>query len=152
MTIYDLKPKFQNLLRPLCTKLATNGVTANAVTIASIVLSFLGGLCVFFARDSFALLWLVPIILFIRMALNAIDGMLAREHDMKSAEGAILNELGDVVSDAFLYLPFAYLFGVSAELIVILVIASIIVEMVGVVAIQIGASRVLPLEFGSTYC
>ena len=150
MTIYDLKPKFQNLLRPICMKLANNGVTANTVTVASIALSFFGGLCVFFAKSSFALLWLVPIILFIRMALNAIDGMLAREHDMKSPEGAILNELGDVISDAFLYLPFAYLFGVSPELVVMLVIASIIVEMVGVVAVQIGASRRYDGPFGKS--
>ena len=150
MTIYDLKPKFQNLLRPICMKLANNGVTANTVTVASIALSFIGGLCVFFAKSSFVLLWLVPIILFIRMALNAIDGMLAREHDMKSPEGAILNELGDVISDAFLYLPFAYLFGVSPELVVILVIASIIVEMVGVVAVQIGASRRYDGPFGKS--
>jgi CDP-diacylglycerol--glycerol-3-phosphate 3-phosphatidyltransferase len=33
------------------------------------------------------------------MALNAIDGMLAREHDMQSPLGAMLNELGDVLSD-----------------------------------------------------
>ena len=31
--------------------------------------------------------------LFVRMALNAIDGMLAREHGQKSALGGILNEL-----------------------------------------------------------
>jgi len=36
------------------------------------------------------------------MALNAIDGMLAREHHMQSKLGAILNELGDVVSDTVL--------------------------------------------------
>jgi len=75
------------------------------------------------------------------MALNAIDGMLAREHDMQSSLGAILNELGDVVSDIFLYAPFAYLAGLSAELVLAIVICSIIVEMVGVVSIQIGGSR-----------
>lgn len=150
MTIYDLKPKFQDLLRPLCQKLALQGITANTITITSIVLSLLGGLCVFFAKDSFALLWFVPMILFVRMALNAIDGMLAREHDMKSPEGAILNELGDVISDALLYLPFAYLVGVSPELIIILVVASIIVEMTGVVAIQIGATRRYDGPFGKS--
>ena len=150
MTIYDLKPKFQNLLRPLCQKLANQGVTANTITIASIVLSFIGGVCVFFAKSSLTLLWFVPLVLFLRMALNAIDGMLAREHNMKSPEGAILNELGDVVSDAFLYLPFAYLSKVSPELIVILIIASLIVEMTGVVAIQIGASRRYDGPFGKS--
>jgi CDP-diacylglycerol--glycerol-3-phosphate 3-phosphatidyltransferase len=75
------------------------------------------------------------------MALNAIDGMLAREHDMKSPLGAILNELGDVVSDTVLYLPLVYVPGVPALYIVLIVTLSIISEMTGVVAIQIGAQR-----------
>ena len=32
MSIYALKPKFQNLLRPLVRQLAAKGVTANQVT------------------------------------------------------------------------------------------------------------------------
>ena len=44
MTIYDLKPTFQNLLRPLCKSLAKAGVTANQVTIAAAVMSILVGL------------------------------------------------------------------------------------------------------------
>ena len=39
------------------------------------------------------------------MALNAIDGMLAREFNQKSRLGGYLNEITDVVSDAALYLP-----------------------------------------------
>src|SRR5947207_2460802 len=61
---------------------------------------------------------LLAAFLFIRMALNAVDGMLAREHGMKSKLGAILNELGDVVSDAALYLPFALLAGAYGWLVV----------------------------------
>jgi CDP-diacylglycerol--glycerol-3-phosphate 3-phosphatidyltransferase len=79
--------------------------------------------------------------LFIRMALNAIDGMLAREHNLQSPLGAILNELGDVLSDAAMYLPFALLPQSPSRLIVTSVILAIISEMTGVVAIQIGASR-----------
>ena len=63
------------------------------------------------------------------MALNAIDGMMAREHGMKSAAGAVLNELGDVISDAALYLPFALVAGVNAPLVVLVVTAAIIGEM-----------------------
>ncbi|MEZ6048408.1 MAG: hypothetical protein R3C11_23120 [Planctomycetaceae bacterium] len=33
--------------------------------------------------------------------------MLAREHNMKSNLGLVLNELGDVIADSALYLPFA---------------------------------------------
>lgn len=85
-----------------------------------------------------------------RMGLNAIDGMLAREHDQKSDLGAILNELGDVLADAALYLPFAALAFVSGELVVGLVVLGIIGEMTGVIGVQIGASRRYDGPFGKS--
>jgi len=97
MTIYDFKPAFQNLLRPVCNALARAGITANQVTIAAVVLSFIvGGMLVHLRHENWVL-FLVPVALLVRMALNAIDGMLAREHGMQSALGGFLNELGDVV-------------------------------------------------------
>ncbi len=141
MTVYDLKPAFQNLLRPLCKALAKAGVTANQVTIAAAVMSILVGLIfALFPGSSWAAL-LVPLALFVRMALNAIDGMLAREHNMKSALGGVLNEIGDVISDTALYLPFALVPGLAPQLVIAVVLISIFTEMAGVVAIQIGASR-----------
>ena len=106
-SIYDIKPRFQALLRPLVVILARSGVTANQVTLTAMVLSFLVGLLVVIWPAARWPMILIPIALFVRMALNAIDGMLAREFDMKSRLGAVLNELGDVASDAALYLPFA---------------------------------------------
>ena len=38
-SIYDLKPKFQGLLRPLVRSLAKGGVTANQVTIVAAAVS-----------------------------------------------------------------------------------------------------------------
>ncbi len=141
-TIYDLKPRFQALLRPLVARLANRGITANQVTLAALALSLAAGLLTALAAHHWRWpLLLVPAVLFIRMALNAIDGMLAREHAMQSHEGAILNELGDVIADAALYLPFAFIPGVCGSLVVIAVVMAIISEMTGVVAVQIGAQR-----------
>lgn len=141
MTIYDLKPAFQNLLRPVCRALANAGVSANQVTIAATVLSFaVGGIFALNPGAAWAAL-LIPATLFVRMALNAIDGMLAREHNMRSALGGILNELTDVLSDAALYLPFALVPGLSGTLVVAVVFLSLLTEMAGVVSVQIGASR-----------
>ena len=39
MSIYALKPKFQNLLRPLVRQLVAKGVTANQVTLIACLLS-----------------------------------------------------------------------------------------------------------------
>jgi CDP-diacylglycerol--glycerol-3-phosphate 3-phosphatidyltransferase len=140
-SIYDLKPKFQALLRPGTRRLAEWGVTANGVTLAAAVLSVAVGAVVALRPDRRWPLLLLPGTLFVRMALNAIDGMLAREYGQKSRLGAILNELGDVVSDSALYLPMALVPGLPATLVVVLVVLGVIAEMTGVVAVQVGASR-----------
>lgn len=140
-SIYDIKPQFQKLLRPIVCNLATKRITANQVTIAATILSVtIGGLLAAFT-ESRIILFLIPITLFIRMALNAIDGMLAREHNMKSALGGILNELTDAISDVALFLPFALIPGLPAGLITINVMLAVISEMAGIVSIQIGGSR-----------
>lgn len=140
-TIYDLKPRFQALLRPSTRWLYRLGVTANQVTLAAMVMSLLAGAAVYVNPTGRWALLLVPIVLFVRMALNAIDGMLAREFGQKSDLGAVLNELGDVISDTALYLPLATVNGVTGELVVIAVVLAVIGELTGVVAIQIGSER-----------
>ncbi|MDH3274696.1 MAG: CDP-alcohol phosphatidyltransferase family protein [Gammaproteobacteria bacterium] len=141
MTIYDLKPAFQNLLRPLCKALANVGITANQVTVVALIVSVVVGAVFALYPSARSAALLIPIWLFLRMALNAIDGMLAREHGMQSALGGILNELSDVLADAALYLPFAFVPGISPSLVVAIVVLSILTEMAGIVAVQIGASR-----------
>lgn len=140
-SVYDLKPKFQALLRPIVSSLAKAGVTANQVTITAVILSFIGGALTACQPNATWPLLVLPLVLFLRMGLNAIDGMLAREHAQQSKLGAILNELGDVIADAALYLPLAMLSHICATLVVLLVLIATISEMMGVVAVQIGANR-----------
>ena len=140
-TIYDLKPKFQALLRPISVALVRAGITANAVTGAALVLSMVHGAWLALLPTSRWPLLLLPVTLFIRMALNAIDGMMAREHGQASATGAVLNELSDVVADAALYLPFALIPGVDGQLVVVVVIAGIIGEMAGALGPMLGGIR-----------
>ena len=140
-SVYDLKPGFQALLRPLVARLAAVGVSANQVTVAALVLSLAAGAAVALWPDRSWPLLLIPLVLFVRMALNAVDGMLAREHAMQSRLGAVLNELSDVLADAALYLPLALVPGVPSAWVVLIVLTGVIGEMTGVVAVQIGASR-----------
>lgn len=141
MTLYDLKPAFQNLLRPACGALARAGVSANQVTIGATVLSILVGAALVLLHDQERVLLLVPVALLLRMALNAIDGMLARERGMQSPLGGLLNELGDVISDIALYLPFALIAGLSPAAVSTTVALAVLGEMTGIIAVQIGASR-----------
>lgn len=139
-SIYQLKPAFQGLLRPLVRALARVGITANQVTVLAVLLCAVAGAAVARVPDARILL-LLPPVLFLRMALNAIDGMLAREHAQQSRLGAILNELGDVVGDAALYLPLALRPEFPPTAVVVFVLAGVLVEMAGVVAVQVGARR-----------
>ena len=139
-SVYDLKPRFQSLLRPIVGAMARAGVTANQVTVAAMLLSFAASAAIYFSREMRVLL-LLPLVLFVRMALNAIDGMLAREHNQKTPLGAILNELGDVVSDGALYLPLAFFLPFDSIAMVLIVLLATLTEMTGVAAVQIGASR-----------
>ena len=141
MTIYDLKPRFQDLLRPSVRRLAAWGATPNQVTVVAMVLSGLAGALIVVTSGARWALVLIPVLALCRMALNAIDGMLAREHGMMTNLGAFLNELGDVISDAVLYLPLAVVPGVRGLLVVPAVYLAVMCEMTGTVATQVGASR-----------
>ena len=141
ISIYALKPRFQSLLRPMVRWLANKGITANQVTLAAAVDSLLVALGVTWGAP---LLWpfaLIPLWMLLRMALNAIDGMLAREFGQQSRLGAYLNELCDVIADSALYLPFALLPGVSPLLVMIIVLLAAVVEYAGVLGLMVGASR-----------
>lgn len=140
-SIYDVKPKFQAMLQPLCRRLAAVGFTANQVTLLAAGLSIAHGLVLWWQPGRAIWLLLLPVTLFIRMALNAIDGMLAREHGQKSRLGAILNELCDAVSDTALYLPFALIPGLSPAAAVLATILAVLTELTGVLGPMVGSLR-----------
>ncbi len=140
-TIYDLKPCFQALLRPLSDALVRGGLSANDVTLGALLLSAAHGAWLALMPGSAWPLLLLPVTLFLRMAFNAIDGMMAKEHGLASPAGAVLNELSDVIADAALYLPFALIPGLNGMLAVLVVVAGIIAEMAGALGPLIKAPR-----------
>src|SRR5262245_44315490 len=108
-SVYDLKPAFQGLLRPLVNALVAAGVTPNHLTLSAALGSVGVGVALATATARPRLVLLLPAWLFARMALNAMDGMAAREHGRISRLGGALNEVGDVTSDVALYIPLAAL-------------------------------------------
>jgi CDP-diacylglycerol--glycerol-3-phosphate 3-phosphatidyltransferase len=139
VTIYALKSRFQVLLRPVVALLVRAGVKANHVTLFACGVSIAIGIALIRApRVWFAI---VPVWMFLRMALNAIDGMMAREFAQKSALGGYLNELTDVGSDAVLYLPFAFVPPFDWRSVGAVIFMSALTEMTGVVGVMVGASR-----------
>jgi CDP-diacylglycerol--glycerol-3-phosphate 3-phosphatidyltransferase len=137
-SLYDIKPQFQNLLRPLCRLLYKKGISANQVTWLALLMSVALGATLYWQACAPWTLALLPPFLLLRMMLNALDGMLAREFHMQSKQGAILNEMGDVLSDVALYLP---LWIIAGPLVVWCVCAALITEFAGVCALLVGAPR-----------
>ncbi|WP_066253543.1 CDP-alcohol phosphatidyltransferase family protein [Hydrogenophaga flava] len=141
MSIYQLKPAFQGLLRPGVVRLHAWGVTANQVTLLACVISVALGLGLFFLEPSPLAFALIPLWMFVRMAFNAVDGMLAREHGQQTPLGAFLNELTDVVSDAALYLPFVLVLPGHPFWVGLVIVLAGLSEFAGALGTTVGASR-----------
>ena len=140
-SIYQLKSKFQDLLLPILKLLYRWGISANQITIASILLSAGIGVA-FWNADLYPLLFLsLPIGLFLRMALNALDGMMARRYNQQSRLGEVLNEVGDVISDVFIFIPLLKFESQVLYFIVAFITLSIINEFAGVLGKAMTGTR-----------
>ncbi|MBJ9986681.1 CDP-alcohol phosphatidyltransferase family protein [Acinetobacter sp. S40] len=145
-SIYQLKPAFQNFLRPFVNRLYQFGITANQVTLVAMLIS-VGLSCGLFYlyepdRQSHYLgFLLIPFWMLIRMAFNAIDGILAREFNQQTRLGAYFNELCDVISDTALYGCFIVINFISPSLLFLVIFLALLSEYAGVIAPLIGQQR-----------
>ncbi|BAV52208.1 CDP-alcohol phosphatidyltransferase [Mesorhizobium sp. 113-1-2] len=149
-TLYALKPAFQGRLRPLVNRLAAIGVTANSITILAALMSIAAGAAIAVLHERRWPLLIIPVVLFVRMALNAVDGMLAREHGQASTLGMYLNEICDVVSDLALILPFAAFALFGAWGVIAFAITAGLTEFAGVLGIAAGIGRNYAGPFGKS--
>lgn len=141
LSTYQLKSRFQTLLRPLAAWLYHHGVKANHVTLVACVISLALGALVALNETHRYLFLLLFFWMPLRMAANALDGMLAREFGQASRLGAVLNEVCDVLSDVALYAPFALVAGSNAWLVMAVVLLAVITEFTGVLAAALGVER-----------
>ena len=141
MSLQALKPRFQAWLRPLVGMVARAGITANQVTVATAVISVAVGACIVWLLPNTRAFVLIPLWMLVRMACNAIDGMLAREFGQQSRLGAYLNELTDVVADTALYLPFALIAPFAPAWVGAVIVLAVIGEYAGALGAMVGASR-----------
>lgn len=140
-SVYNLKPVFQKLLQPILHALYKIGVTANQLTISAVILSCLMGFGFLQYHTLYLGILIIPFGLLLRMALNALDGMMARQYDMQSQLGEILNEIGDVVSDIAIIFPFVILPGINPVIIILFGVLAILNEFAGILSKAIGNER-----------
>ncbi len=141
ISTYQLKTRFQSLLRPLAATLYRAGITANQVTVGTGIISLALGAAAFLHPEHKYLFLLIFFWCFLRMAANALDGMLAREYRQATRLGAVLNELCDVISDIALYMPFAVVAGSQPWLVVAMVLLAVMSEFAGLLGAVMGNQR-----------
>jgi len=141
ISIYKIKPKFQQLLMPLLKLLRRLGISPNSITIFSILLSFVIAYFFWNTSDNSSYFLIVAFGLLLRMMLNALDGMMARIYNLQSKLGEVLNEVGDIVSDVAIYFPLIIFESLSIEIAIIFILLSIINEFCGLMAKVISGER-----------
>jgi CDP-diacylglycerol--glycerol-3-phosphate 3-phosphatidyltransferase len=142
ISVYNIKPKFQHLIKPVMEFLYRKKFTPNHVTLLALFGSILTGVYVYL-NEGWVYLVVVPVYLFIRMALNAIDGMMARAYNQQSPLGEVLNELGDVLADLAIFYPLLLKFGMDKHphVLVFFIALMIINEFVGILSKAMGGTR-----------
>jgi CDP-diacylglycerol--glycerol-3-phosphate 3-phosphatidyltransferase len=141
ISIYKIKPKFQQLLMPLLKLLRRLGISPNSITVFSILLSFVIAYFFWNTSDNSSYFLIVAFGLLLRMMLNALDGMMARIYNLQSKLGEILNEVGDIISDVAIYFPLILFEFLEIEIAIIFILLSIINEFCGVIAKVISGER-----------
>ena len=141
ISVYKLKPKFQQLLMPILTFLHRRKITANQITIGSVVLSLLIAVMFWYADRMPILFLALPIGLFMRMAFNALDGMMARLFNQMSKKGEVLNEVGDILSDVVIFFPLLKFHSESLYLVVGFIVLSVINEFCGMIGKVVANDR-----------
>src|SRR5215510_13631928 len=89
----------------LCVRL---DIHPDLVSYTSIVAAAGAAVCYWFARTVPALLLAGPLLCYVRLWLNMLDGMVALASGKASARGEILNDLPDRVSDALIFAGVAH--------------------------------------------
>ena len=141
ISVYKIKPKFQKLLQPILVLLRKLEYLQIKSQFSQFFFSMALGVFLFFGIENKVWFLFVSLGLIFRMALNAIDGMMAKQFNLQSKKGEILNELGDVISDVAIFFPFIYFESLKTEYVIIFIVLSIINEFCGILSKSIYGER-----------
>lgn len=142
MGVYALKPRFRSLLRPVASRIAGAGVSADAVTWAGLGFAVMAGVGVWLGRHGDAWLVLVPAGAFLRTAANALDGVVAEMAGAARPAGEVLNETLDRVADVTVFLPVALVPGVPRLLVAGALASMLTSSFLGIAVKAAGGPRV----------
>jgi phosphatidylglycerophosphate synthase len=102
------------LSKRLTVWLAGRGISPNAISIASVVVSIGAGICLLLTSSECAnpIWWgLAAILIVLRLLANMFDGMVAVETGVTSPLGDLYNEVPDRISDVIIFVSAGYAAG-----------------------------------------
>jgi CDP-diacylglycerol--glycerol-3-phosphate 3-phosphatidyltransferase len=142
MRIYSIKPQFQKFLSPIKNIFVKLRVHPTTINILALLISLAGGLLIYYSSFNIWLLAYIPFIAFVRTALNALDGMVAREMKVGNQKfGEVLNEFIDRLSDSAFFIGIMFTNYVNLMLAGLTLIAVLLVSYIGIVGKAAGGSR-----------
>lgn len=145
-----LKPRLQRVFRPTARFLACSGVSANLVTLLGLLGSAIVGGVLLLAANRPVLFALLPIWLGVRMVFNTVDGLLANEFGQRSRIGAVLDEVGDILSDIVLCFPLALVAPIQPHRFIVMMLFGVASELTGMAGRWFGVGRRQEGPFGKT--
>jgi phosphatidylglycerophosphate synthase len=142
MGLYALKPKFRQSLGFVERRLIRAGVSADAITVVGLLFALAAGAALWFGRSGGGWLLIVPIAVFLRIAANALDGMVAIATGTTHPRGEVLNETADRVADVAIFFPLIAVPGLEPALVTATIAMVLITSTVGITARAAGGPRI----------
>ncbi len=105
ISLYAIKPKFVASLRGVVSWCDAHRVSPNAVTLSALPVALTAGVALVVGSSWPAAWTLVGPLMILLMAINAVDGSLARTTGQSTPRGAAINELVDRFGDLAVLLP-----------------------------------------------
>jgi phosphatidylglycerophosphate synthase len=142
MDLYRSKAAVSRRLEPMIDQLARRGVNPDALTLAAVPVGLLAGGCLLLSPSVPAVLLAVPVLAAARLALNLLDGAVARRTGRIHPRGELYNELGDRLADIAFLAPVAFLPGADRTTVLLGVTGAVFASFAGVVPRAAGSERI----------
>ena len=141
MGIYRIKPKFQRALGGIERYLVRRRVHPDYLTLGALALSAVGGLLLYAGNWLSALELLIVPVAIGRTALNALDGLVARDTGLARPWGEVLNEFCDRLADVALFTGVSFAPGSNARLGAVTIVLMLLSSYLGTAAKAAGGKR-----------
>jgi CDP-diacylglycerol---glycerol-3-phosphate 3-phosphatidyltransferase len=141
MGIYQVKPRFQQALGGIEAGLVRRRVHPDYLTIGALVLSIAGGVALWGSHWSRWLLLAIPVVAIGRTALNALDGLVARDTGLARPWGEVLNECCDRLADVALLTGVSFAIGSDARLGAVTIVVMLLCSYLSIVSKAAGGKR-----------